>query len=157
MNAQEGYRRAVINARIGGYSDVGMVNLLLKYGRASGVICKWEEADKGLNEAHEISNKLNGDMYIASRDLGLLKSKQGKYEKAVKYYKQAITEMESKNHNISDAYRYAVTLKEYASNLDKLGNPSESKIKSSKSEEILKEAQKTEVYTTPFGVGCNTP
>jgi tetratricopeptide (TPR) repeat protein len=127
------------------------------YGLTSGITCEWEEAEKGLLEAHAISKALNGDLYFPSRNLGLLKSEQGMYEIAAKYYEQAIKEMEERNHDVTDAYRYAIILKEYALILKKIGNSADSITYYSKSEAMLKTVEKSEIYTAPFGAYCKAP
>ena len=76
---------------------------------------------------------------------------------AAKYYEQAKKEMEEKKHNVTYAYRYGTTLKEYAVILKKIGNNEESIKYSSKSQQITNSVEVNEVYTTPFGANCKAP
>ena len=89
----------------------------LEYGRALGVICQFEEAEKYLLRAKEMAETASSSTFPALYELGAIHVVQGKYAGAVGYFSQLlpIIERESRAKTsplvVADAYeKFALAL-----------------------------------------------
>ncbi len=76
------YSRAWGNAKMGGADTRDISRLRYEYGRASGVICRWEEAELALNEAFDLDSKSNGPRWMPLVELSRMSIAQIDYPKA---------------------------------------------------------------------------
>ena len=82
----------------------------LEYGRAVGVLCQYEEAEKYLLRANEIAKKAHSSTFPVLYELGAVSFAQKKYADAVGYFSQLVPMIEGESRvrtsplMVADAY-----------------------------------------------------
>jgi len=159
LNAQEGYRRAIINAKIGGFKEKDLSVLWYQYGRASGVICDWAESEKGFNKANELDRKNGNPTYKNLNEQGQMNFDRKDYLKAVKAFELAHAEIEETQIPVQYPISYALLLNNYADALEATNNKNKAKSYRKAADEIYKKnpgTNKNIRRTTPYGSQCKT-
>ena len=82
------------------------------YGRAAGVVCDFESAEKYLNKAYELDLQYTNYSHMDILELGRLNYKQGKYQKAVDYFKKGVQILEEKGLTSNKTAGFAKVLEE---------------------------------------------
>lgn len=151
------FGRALINAKLGGATPKGLAILNYEYGRTSGVICDWVEAERGLNEAYKLDQETGGPTYMSLYELGRMSFAREQYDKALEYYGRAWQEFEKVQADTKDPLGYAVYLEEYAVILEKTGNKVEAEKHKARADELRSVFPGKESHTekTPYGTRCN--
>lgn len=154
--ARRQFAQAVVNADLGGAEAQGKGIVNYEYGRALGVTCFHEEAEKYLLRSKEFQEQLGQSPYLALYELGLLTEKQRQYAKAAAYFSQLIPLMEKAGLQsqyplgVADAYeRYGKALKE-------LGKDAEARLAEQKASSIRVENPDAKPFgrVTPYGTAC---
>jgi len=86
--ARKACGRAVVNAQLGGAPENSLAVLWYEYGRTSGAICDYTEAQRGLDEALKLDQKTGGPVYMSLLEMARLNMAQGKYADAAAYYEK---------------------------------------------------------------------
>jgi len=95
--------------------------LSYEYGRYSGAICDWNEAEKGLSEAYDIDSQNGGPAYMSLVELARMNLDRGQYDKAFEYFDRVMPDLEKRQLDTRDPLGYADLLDEYANSLEKIG------------------------------------
>lgn len=123
--AKEGYRRALINARLGKAPQQGISAATYGYGRMAGYTCDYSEAETALIEALRLEQSLPAPSQanVTSRltELARLSYDMGKPVEASNYYERAIPLLQSQDITRLDPLGYAIFLEDYARALDDSG------------------------------------
>jgi tetratricopeptide (TPR) repeat protein len=156
QDAREKFRRAVINARDGRAHARMLAGLLYEYGRSSGVVCKYEEAEASLKEAFtlEQDNRMMARMDLV--ELARLNFDQGKFDRAGGYFAQAIPLLEGTNARKDDPLGFADILDEYSVALRNTGRTAEADqvAVQGKGLRAKNPQRRTNTDRTPYGKYC---
>jgi len=160
FEARMGFGRAITNAEIGGIDESQRVNLWYEYGRASGVICDWAEAERGLGQALRIMQKHNdGRLHYVLVEIGRMNLDRKNYGAALQYFERAQPVLEKNNIEIYDPLAYADYLDEYALALKEMGRSSDSMARAKRATEIRSAfpGKRSDTQRTPYGTQCANP
>lgn len=159
FNARMYFGRAIQNAKIGGVDTKAMAVLWYEYGRSSGVICDWPEAERGLNEAYKLDSETGGPAYMSLYEFGRMNYDRKQYAKAVEYFARVKVEFDKLQADTRDPLGYADYLEEYAGALEKTGNNAEAKKHRARAVELRKAFPGKDAQTekTPYGTQCKSP
>lgn len=159
VNARMYFGRAIPNAKIGGVDPKAMAVLWYEYGRSSGVICDWSEAERGLNEAYKLDSETGGPAYMSLYEFGRMNYDRKQYAKAVEYFARVKTEFDKLQADTKDPLGYADYLEEYASALEQTGNAAEVEKHRARAAELRKTFPGKDAHTekTPYGTQCKSP
>jgi tetratricopeptide (TPR) repeat protein len=91
-----------------------------EYGRASGVLCDWDNAATNLQEALRLDKKTNGPFFTSLLELARLNLTQENYEQAKGFYDELLPELKSREAAIIDPIGSADIISEYATVLEAL-------------------------------------
>jgi tetratricopeptide (TPR) repeat protein len=133
--------------------------LYYEYGRASGVICDWKEAEHGLRKALELDREINGPVHVAQIELGRMYFDRKDYATAEQYFSTVQPIFERIDAQTADPLGYAVFLDEYASTLEALSRPADAIPLRARADELRRTFPTSRVRTarTPYGTQCNAP
>jgi tetratricopeptide (TPR) repeat protein len=135
-----------------------------EYGRASGVVCDWEEAEFALTVANNLDAKTGGPAHESLNELGRINVVRKQYEKAVDYFTRgfkAFAQYHEKNpeKKIQNQLGNARIIEDFAYALEQTGGqPSDVKRLRDSAMEIRKQFNgENGVYedVTPYGTQCN--
>lgn len=154
--ARENWRRAVINARLAHMNDRAMAVGHYEYGRASGVVCEWAEAEFALKEAYRLDTASGGPSYMAAYELGRMHFDRKQYAEAVEQYSLVKAEFERLQVETKDPVGYADYLDEYAMALEQTGKADEAQPLRVRSDQLRKTFPGKTAHTekTPYGTQC---
>jgi len=136
FTARMAFGRAWMNANWGHEQEGITAVYAYNYGRASGAICDWVEAERGLLKAYELDQKTKGPLHMSLIELGFMYKAQGAIEKAEKYFNLGKKEADKQHIVTKDPIGYATFLSEYAEVLSLLKKPKEAIRLKNRSEEI---------------------
>jgi len=154
--AREQWAKALMNAQLAGASDQQLSVFSYEYGRALGVQCYWDEAEKYLQKAYELDLKTAGPDYMSLTELSRLKYDQKQYDKAVGYYRRAFEAMEKFGAAKKSPIGFADLLGEYANALQETGEETEAKIIRNRANDLrrLNPTGHSVTDRTPYGTQC---
>ena len=121
FNARMAFSRAWTNADVGKADEGTVAVYAYEYGRTSGAICDWAEAERGLLTAYELDKKNNGPVHMSMVELARMYHAQGNIEKSEEWFVLAKSELDRIQADTRDAIGYADILSEYAEVIAKLG------------------------------------
>lgn len=136
-----------------------------EYGRASGVVCDWEDAEFSLNISNYLDAQSGGPAYMSLNELGRISVARKQYDRAVDYftrglqgyaeYQGKISSKENKTHLIDSQI-----LEEFAYALEQEnGKPSEIKRLKENASEVRKKVAASSPANNdiaPYGTQCKT-
>jgi len=131
---------------------------LYEYGRASGVLCQWSEAERSLKEAVDLDQRLHGPVYMSTYELALIYLDQGQAVPARSYFERTDYEMLAIGADRKAPVGYADFLKEYANALDLAGSHGEADAERLKAK-LIREAfphGRSITGRTPYGTQCGS-
>lgn len=157
FNARTAFGRAWTNAELGNAEDRVTAVYAYEYGRASGAICDWKEAERGLLKAYELDKKTNGPVHMSLIELARMHHAKGDLEESEKYYRLGKTELDRQQADTRDSIGYADILADYAEVLTSLGKNEEAELLKKREEEIRKvfEGRTSSHDQTPYGEFCD--
>ena len=155
-DAQMYYSRSILNAEMGSADRRTMAVLWYEYGRASGVVCDWEEAQNGLGKAHYYDRLSEGPVHMSSYEMGRMFTVREMYPEAERYFAQAFEEFEQANSDTRDPIGYAVFLDEYVRALQHNGQAGKANEYTARARKIREAFPEGESHTdlTPYGTHC---
>ena len=155
-NSRKYFARAISNAELAGAPSKGLAVLWYEYGRSSGVICDWEEAENGLNKAFELDSKIGGPAYMSLYELAQMNYARELYTAAIEYFQGAYSGMEEDQADTKDPIGYADFLDKYIHALEQAGRNDLVPQLSARSEKIRAAFTGKESHTeqTPYGTLC---
>lgn len=132
---------------------------LYEYGRASGVLCQWSEAERSLREAVDLDQRLHGPVYMSTYELALLYLDQGQAATARPYFERTDYEMLAIGADRKAPVGYADFLDEYADALDLGASHEEAEAKRLRAKQIREAFPHGHSITdrTPYGTLCGSP
>ena len=157
--ARSNLARAIPNAEVGGATQRQMSVLYYEYGRASGVICDWKEAERGLKKALELDQGIDGPVYLAQIELGRMYFDRKDFVTAEHYFSTVYPIVERIDAQTTDPLGYAVFLDEYASTLEALSRSDDATPLRARADELRRTFPTGRVRTdrTPYGTQCHAP
>ena len=96
VTARKNWSKALLNAQLGGASPAQLAVLNNEYGRASGVVCEFADAEKALTTAYDLDKRAGGPTYLSLVELARLNLDQNKFPEAATYFERALPELEAK-------------------------------------------------------------
>ena len=154
--ARVAYGRALTNVAWGNLPERSKALYSFNFGRASGVICDWENAEKYLEQAYNIYAKTEPQLHYELIELAQMNDARGNYTKASEYYSKTIIEVEKHNLDKKSPMAHVDTLTRYASVESKLGNNKQSLLLKQKADLIIKNNPGKSIPAgTPYGKFCH--
>jgi len=121
FNARMAFGRAWTNANLGKADDKVTAVYAYEYGRASGAICDWDEAERGLKRSYELDVKTKGPIHMDLLELARMYHGKGALDKSEEYFHLGKNELDKIQADTRDSIGYANILAEYAVVLSALG------------------------------------
>jgi hypothetical protein len=130
--------------------------LYYEYGRSSGVICDWVEAERGLNQAYQLDEQSGGPAYMSLYELARMNFDRKRYPEALEYFNRVLPEFNRIQADTRDPLGYAAFLDEYGASLQQVEKTSEAASAKARAEELRKAFQGKDPHTekTPYGTQC---
>lgn len=156
FNARMAFGRAVANAEWGGDRDEVKSVYLYEYGRASGVICDWPEAERGLKMALELDQKTGGPDQMALAELARMYHAKGDAAVSLNYFELAMQRYDDLQIETHDAIGYARMLEEYAEVLrlnNETARASQASVRAAEIHKVFPGRDAGHV-STPYGEFC---
>ena len=127
----------------------------LEYGRAMGVLCHYDEAEKYLLLAREIASKGNSSTFPALVELGALSVAQKKYPGAAAYYSELVPMIERESRIKTSPFVVADAYEKYAIALAATGKAEEAESRQREAGRIRETSPKAQPGTiTPYSSTC---
>lgn len=157
--ARSNWSRTILNAQAGGVDKRTLAIAYYEYGRSSGVICDWKEAETGLLKSLDLDRSINGPVHLSIVELGRLYFDQKRYEDARRYFADAYARFEEMNAETRDPLGYAAFLDEYSASIEMSSAGGDTSKYHSRAEEIRRTFPKGVNHTdrTPYGTACAAP
>lgn len=154
--ARRQFAQAVVNADLGDAEPHGKVVVNYEYGRALGVTCFYEEAEKYLLRSKELEEQQGQSPYLALYELGLLVEKQQLYAKAASYFSQLVPLMEKAGLRTRYPLGIADAYERYANALQEVGRRAEADSQRQQANAIRTENPGAKPFglLTPYGTAC---
>jgi tetratricopeptide (TPR) repeat protein len=140
-SAQRSYYLALQNAERAGAGKKELAALNHKVGRASGITCKYDVAEKHLTKAYELDKKASGPAHNLLVELARMNLAQGKPVDAANNFEKALPGLEKARAQKYDPIGFAEVLEDYATALDKGGMQSQAKTVSARAAEVRAHSQ----------------
>jgi tetratricopeptide (TPR) repeat protein len=152
---------AITNAEIAGEPPGPMSGLNYEYGRASGVLCDWAEAEKGLKNALGIQKGNSAPVGIISStliELGRMHFDQRHFSVAAQYFSEAYPLAQEAGFETKDPLGVARFLDEYATALEQTQKDAEARPLRTRALELRNKFpdEKAKTDRTPYGTQCST-
>ena len=149
------WAKAVVNSKLAHEPEQKMAVLNYEYGRALGVTCFFDEAEKHLNLAYQQDVNTGGPSYNDLVELARLNLDQKKWKASIAYYKKALPVLDAINASTDAPHAYADILTEYALAIDKAGESGALGYRN-EAESIRKKHPEGHSITerTPYGTQC---
>lgn len=127
-----------------------------EYGRALGVTCHFNEAERQLNLANELDKHTGGVFYLSLTELARLNLDQRRYAQALSYLERILAELDPVITARRVPVFYANLLDDYASALAGAGREKDAEAASRKARETRGGAPKPPIdpHRTPYGQQC---
>lgn len=150
------WSRALVNAELGKASAAQLAVFHYEYGRASGVVCAFADAEKALTTAYELDKQAGGHTYLSLVELSRLNLDQKNYPEAAAYFERALPELDAKGALTQAPIEYAYILDEYATSLDGTGRTTQAQEIAARAMHIRNDNPGKSSVTdrTPYGTQC---
>lgn len=150
------FGRAIQSATLGDADENNLADLWFQYGRSSGVICDWNEADRGFTQAYNIYQTTGSTAYLPLYELGQLNFDRQHYSAALVYFKRVQPEFKSRHINTQDPIGYAGYLYDYATALEKTDQASAAANFRNQSTALYRTfpGRGSTMEKTPYGTEC---
>lgn len=157
FNARMAFGRAWTNAQLGKADDRVTAVYAYEYGRSSGVICDWIEAERGLKSAFELDEKMGGPIHMSLVELARMYHAKGDLAMSQMYFQKAKQVLDNLQADTRDSIGYANILNEYAEVLSAQGKLSEANALTKRELEIRSvfKDRKSSHDQTPYGKHCD--
>ncbi len=158
-SARQTYFLALSNAEWAEDKPSELAKLNYEVGRVNGVTCRYDLAEKHLNQAYEFDKQSGGPTHRALVELGRLNLLQGKSIEATSYFDRAVVDLQRGDAAKRDPIGVAEVLEDFAKALEKGGDASRARTLIAQANELrAKNANKTAASApTPYGTQCSEP
>jgi tetratricopeptide (TPR) repeat protein len=154
--ARIAYGRALTNVEWGNLPDKTKALYSFNFGRASGVLCDWDNAEKYLEQALTIYSKTEPQLHYELIALAQMNQARGDYKKASEYYSKTIEDVKKHNVDKQMPMAFADTLLKYSEVESKLGNTEKSlQIKNQANVILNNNPDKKLPPAAPYGKFCH--
>lgn len=149
------WAKVVVNAKLADEPEHKMAVVNYEYGRALGVTCFFEDAEKHLNLAYQQDINTGGPYYKDLIELARLNLDQKKWKESIIYFEKAFPILDKINASTGAPHAYADILDDYASALEN-SNKKNSKKYRQEAKGIRDKNPKVFSITerTPYGKQC---
>ena len=155
--ARSNWSKTIVNGNLGGVDQRNMSIAYYEYGRASGILCIWEEAENGLTKSLEIDRSNSGPVHLPLIELARLNYDQRKFAQAAKFFREAKPIVDSFNAETQDPLGYAEFLEEFSESIEKSTGGQETSQYRKRANQLRATfpdgTKRTE--RTPYGTECN--
>lgn len=157
--ARLNWAKAVKNSELGKINESTLSVFYYEYGRALGVTCFNELAEKYLLKSLHIDEKLTGNTYLPLAELTRLNLDNKDYSEATEYYKKLFPELDKLNASTKAPIAYADMLDEYSYSLLELGLKDKAEKTKFQANKIRSKHSRHYSITdrTPYGTKCTNP
>jgi tetratricopeptide (TPR) repeat protein len=127
-----------------------------QYGRALGVTCFFDQAERELNLTYNLDKQAGEPLYLSLVELARLNLNQKKYAQSVIYFDRAILELDHANAAKINPVDYADVLDEYATALAGIGKKEDSEVYAKRALKIRDGNRRGNpiIDRTPYGKYC---
>ena len=155
--ARSNWSKMIVSGNLAGVDQRNMSIAYYEYGRASGILCDWQEAESGLKKSLEIDRSNSGPVHLPLMELGRLNFDQGKYDQALGYFREAKPLVDSINAETRDPLGYAEFLDELAESIEKSTNDGEAAQYRERAKQLRSTFPSGTKHTerTPYGMNCD--
>ncbi len=159
FQARMAFGRAVTDAELAGTAPRVKAILYYEYGRSSGVICDWPEAERGLKQAYGLDKESGGPAYMSLNELGRMNFDRQRYADALGYFDQVLPEFDRSQIDTRDPLGYSAFLDEYSITLEKTGRAADAERARKRALEIRSAfpGKDSQTDKTPYGTQCSSP
>ena len=156
--ARSNWAKAIAHAQLGAGRTRELAIAYYEYGRSSGIICDWDEANRGLQRSLELDRSVNGPVHMSLIELARMNLDRGHYEAARGYFEQANDLYEAMSAETRDPIGYAQFLDEYSLALDRTGAHDKAAPFRARAQQLRATFPKGESHSerTPYGTQCGT-
>ena len=149
--------RAATNAELGHAPARTRAVLWYEYGRASGAICDYVEARRGLNTAIKLDEESGGPAFMSFLELARLELDQGNFKDSVAFYSRFESSVPKDTAEKNDPIGYADVLEEYARAAEGSGNGALSSSLRQRSAQLrsANPGKSSNTDRTPYGKYCH--
>ena len=156
--ARRQFAQAVVNADLGNAQPLAKAPVNYQYGRALGVVCSWEMAEKYLLRSKQFVEDAGQSPYLPVLELALLNEKQGRFEVAASHYAELLPLIDKEHLQAKFPLGVADIYDRYADALDATGRPAEAGSRRSAAQAIRdgNPDAKPIGSRTPYGSECST-
>lgn len=157
FDARMAFGRAWTNAQLGKADDQVTAVYAYEYGRASGAICDWAEAERGLTRAYELDKLSSGPMHMSMAELARMYHAKGDLVKSEQFFSMAKAEFDRLQADTRDAIGYADILAEYADVMSAMGKTGDAGALKKREDEIRNvfKGRASHMDRTPYGKFCD--
>ena len=131
--------------------------LYYEYGRASGVLCDWKEAERGLMKALEIRKSIGMPTSAPLVELGRISVDRQDYEGAEKYFSEAYPILQRADAANRFPSAFVAYLDEYATAWEHLHKDAQAASLRARAIELRNTHATTKSTRTPYGTQCPAP
>lgn len=158
-------RTVIDKATAGGVPPEKRAIYWYEYGRASGVVCDWEDAEFALTTANNIDAKTGGPVFMSFNELGRMNVARKQYKKAIDYFMQSSEILAQRNEKSPEKKTLtplgnAQIFEDFALALEQTeGSAEDSKRLRNNASEIRKEFTARDAVVedvTPYGTQCSS-
>lgn len=155
--ARKACGRAATNGKLGNMPDQSMAVLWYEYGRTSGAICEYADAQKALDEALRLDQAARGPVYMSLLELARLSAAQGKYTEAAGYYERFFSAVPMDEAERGDPIGLAEVIEEQAEAYRQIGNAEAAKAKADRAKALraANPGKTSNTDHTPYGKFCD--
>lgn len=157
-NAKMYWSRAIMNAQHGGATPNQLAVLNYEYGRSSGVVCDFAEAERALIVAHDLDSKSGGPTFLSLFELARLNYDQKKFPESISCFERAFPVAEEKGANKAAPIATADLLDEYSRALQNVGRTSDAQAAATRAILLRRGSPVGRSITdrTPYGKQCQS-
>jgi tetratricopeptide (TPR) repeat protein len=154
--ARTQWARALVNAQLAGAPSQTLAVFNYEYGRALGVTCFYDEAEKYLLKALELDVQTSGPTYMSLLELSRLMYDQKQYDKSIPYFRRTLEAIEVSGMAAKVPIDLADMLNEYADALVKTDNDKEAIVVAKRAQQLRTDNPEKQSNTdrTPYGTQC---
>jgi tetratricopeptide (TPR) repeat protein len=150
------FAQAVVNADLAHADARGRAMVSYEYGRAMGVLCRYEDAEKYLLLAKELNESAGHAPYLPLYELAVLKVKLGKNSQALVYFNQLMPMIEKENLLSTAPLGVADAHEQFGAALDATGQGARAAVQRERGRAIraANPAARPVGAGTPYGTRC---
>jgi tetratricopeptide (TPR) repeat protein len=150
------FAQAVVNSDLADADPRGRATVNYEYGRAMGVVCRYDDSEKYLLRAKDFDEKSGRPPFLPLYELAVLNVYQRKYNQAIAYFQQLMPFIESEKLTTTAPLGVADAYEKWAIALEATGNQAGAEAMRAKAAKIRSENPNAKPLGpgTPYGTRC---